>query len=91
MLLLIFGALLIISAAGRAAINSIFKNKVEYLLANRLPTNINQKHDQISLNTFEGSIPVSNAEITITNKSDDTLHNIVTLEELNIEDISYWN
>ncbi|MCB0456059.1 MAG: hypothetical protein KDC62_11790, partial [Aequorivita sp.] len=87
-MLLTFGALFIIAAI---SINSILKNKLEKFIQERLPENLVRSYDDITIESFGGSLLVTNASLTIKNKEDGINHTFINVEKLKISDISYWD
>ncbi|AFL80300.1 protein of unknown function (DUF748) [Aequorivita sublithincola DSM 14238] len=87
-IILAIGALFIIATV---SINSILKNKLEKFIQERLPENIASAYDDITVETFGGSLTVSNASVVISNTQDKVKHTFINVEKLKISDISYWN
>lgn len=87
-MLLTFGALFIIATI---SINSILKNKLEKFIQERLPENLVRSYDDITIESFGGSLLVTNASLTIKNKEDGINHTFINVEKLKISDISYWD
>ena len=73
------------------AINIYIKNKVENFIATRLPDNISRNYEDISLDSFDGTITFKNVAVEIKSIITDTVHTRVTASEFIIEDISYWD
>jgi len=71
--------------------NYFIKDKIENFVTNRLPENIEQTHENLVLDVFEGTITFTNAEVSISNKTNRKVHTTVTVEKLIIEDVSYWD
>lgn len=82
------GAVFIVATV---SINYILKNKLENFIETRLPDNVVQSYDNLSVKSFEGSIAISNAMVIIKNKSDGLKHTSIRVEKLNISDIHYWD
>ncbi len=87
-ILLTIGALLIVAVI---SINSILKNKVEKFIQDRLPENMERSYDEITLESFDGSLVITNASLIIKNKEDSVNHTFINVEKLKILDISYWD
>lgn len=85
---LLLGAILIIATV---SVNILLKNKLEDFIANRLPENMIRAHEGITVETFGGSLTVTNASLIIKNKRDKKEHTFVNVEKLKISDISYWD
>ena len=86
--ILAFGALFIVATV---SINIFLKNKLESFIQDRLPENIVRAYDDISVQTFSGSLILSNASLIIKNKEDGIEHTFINVEKLKISDISYWD
>lgn len=87
-ILLALGAVFII---GAISINSILKNKLENFIQERLPENMVRSYDDITVESFGGSLIVTNASLIIKNKEDSVKHTFINVEKLKISDISYWD
>ena len=87
-LTLFLGAVFIIATV---SINYFLKNKLENFIETRLPENIVQSYDDLSIQFFSGSIDISNALVMIKNKTDSLKHTSVRAEKLNISGIHYWD
>lgn len=87
-IILAIGALFII---GTVAANYIIKNKLEKFIQERLPDNMIRDYDDITVETFSGSLSVSNASLIIKNKEDSVEHTFLNVEKLKISNISYWD
>ena len=85
---LALGAVFII---GTVSINIILKNKLEDFIKTRLPENMIRSYDDITVETFGGSLSITNASLIIRNKKNNQEHTFVNVEKLKISDISYWN
>ncbi len=85
--LLALGAVFII---GSVSINGILKSKLENFIQERLPENMTRSYDDITVDSFDGSLVVTNASLIIQNKEDGVKHTFITVEKLKISDISYW-
>ncbi len=85
---LALGALFIIAIL---SVNVILKNKLEIFIQQRLPENMIRSYDAISIESFGGSIVVSNASLVIKNKLDSLKHTFISVERLKISNISYWD
>ncbi|SRX53911.1 hypothetical protein [Aequorivita sp. CIP111184] len=86
--LLALGAVFIV---GSVSINIILKNKLEKFIQERLPENMARAYDDIHVESFGGSIVVTNASLIIKNKEDDLKHTYISVEKLKISNISYWD
>ena len=86
--ILALGAVFII---GTVSVNSILKKKLESFIQERLPENMVRAYDDITVETFGGSLTVTNASLIIKNKADGAQHTFVNVEKLKISDISYWD
>ncbi len=75
---------------GLISVNGIIKAKVENFLATRLPANIQQKYENMTLDTFEGTITLSNVEVSISDQTSKEKHTTVNVDSFIIEDVSYW-
>lgn len=73
------------------SINYIVKGKIENFLQHRLPATVSQTHDELILDTFEGTVTLVNPIVSIKNSDNDSIHTRVSLEKLIIEDVSYWD
>ncbi len=87
-IILSLGALFIIATI---SVNYIIKNKIENFINTRLPDNILQSYKDLTVQTFEGSIIISEAAVILTNKNDTLKHTFIQVETLKISDISYWD
>ncbi len=87
-ILLSLGAIAIIATV---SINIFLKNKLESFIQERLPENMVRAYDDISVQTFSGSIILSNASLIIKNKEDEIEHTFINVEKLKISNISYWD
>ncbi len=86
--LLALGAVIII---GSVSINGILKSKLENFIQERLPENMVRAYDDITVDSFDGSLVVTNASLIIQNKEDGVKHTFINVEKLKISDISYWD
>ncbi len=86
--ILAIGAVLII---GSLAINSILKNKLENFIQERLPENMVRAYDDITVESLDGSMVVSNASLIIKNSEDGVKHTFINVQKLKISNISYWD
>ncbi len=86
----ILGILLLLLAA-IIIVNTLLKNKFENFLLTRLPSHITQEHKNISLNTLDGTITVSDFSVLISNKENSLVHTKVTVDKLIVENVSYWD
>lgn len=86
--ILAVGAVFII---GSISINIILKNKLERFIQERLPENMVRTYDNIIVESFDGSLIVTNASLIIKNKEDGIEHTFINVEKLKISDISYWD
>tara|TARA_R110002020_G_scaffold54229_10_gene151391 strand:- start:8161 stop:9708 length:1548 start_codon:yes stop_codon:yes gene_type:complete len=87
-IILALGAVFII---GTVSINIILKNKLEDFIKTRLPENMIRSYDDITVETFGGSLSITNASLIIKNKRNNQEHTFVNVEKLKISDISYWD
>lgn len=85
--LLTIGALFIITTI---SINGILKSKLEKFIQERLPENMARSYDDITIESFGGSLVVTNASLIIKNKEDGINHTYINAEKLKISNISYW-
>ncbi len=67
------------------------KKKVEAFLTDGLPSHIIESHEGLSFNFFQGSVFLENAKVQIRNKDTTSVHTFFKIEDLIIEDISYWD
>jgi hypothetical protein len=86
--ILALGAVFII---GTVTINSILKDKLEKFIHERLPENMVRSYDDITVESFGGSLIVTNASLIIKNNEDNVKHTFINVEKLKISDISYWD
>lgn len=86
--ILAIGAIFIV---GTVTVNNILKNKLETFIKERLPENMVRSYDNINVETFSGSLSVSNASLIIKNKEDGVKHTFINVERLKISNISYWD
>ncbi|CAM3268157.1 hypothetical protein [Aequorivita lipolytica] len=86
--ILAIGALFII---GTISINIVLKNKLENFIQERLPDNMIRAFEDITVETFGGSLSVTNASLIIKNKNNNIEHTFINVEKLKISDISYWD
>jgi len=84
-------AIVAIVFIGNVYINNLLKNKFETFIRERLPENMVRTFDDIDVETFSGSLSITNASLIIKNKEDSVEHTFVNVEKLKISDISYWN
>jgi len=73
------------------AINIILKNKLETFVQERLPENMVRSYDDITVESFGGSLSITNASLIIKNKEDSLEHTFINVEKLKISHISYWD
>lgn len=86
--ILALGAVFII---GTVTVNIILKNKLESFIQERLPQNMIRAYDDITVETFGGSLTLTNASLIIKNKKNGAKHTFVNVEKFKISDISYWD
>lgn len=77
--------------AGTVILNSIVKNKLENFIKQRLPDNMDRAYDAITVETFGGSLAVSNASLIIKNPGNGVAHTFINVEKLKISNVSYWD
>ncbi|MDN3725256.1 hypothetical protein QRD02_12775 [Aequorivita sp. SDUM287046] len=87
-IVLAVGAIFIIA---NVVINDILKSKLELFIKERLPDNMTRTYDDLTVESFDGSLILSNASLIIKNKIDGVEHTFITVERLKISDISYWD
>jgi hypothetical protein len=85
---LTLGAILII---GTLYVNNLLKSKLETFIQERLPKNMARTYDDITVETFGGSLSLSNASLIIKNNEDNVEHTFINVEKLKISDVSYWD
>lgn len=85
---LAIGAVFII---GSVSVNRILKSKLETFIQERLPENMVRAYDDIIVESFGGSLIVTNASLIIKNTEDGVEHTFINVEKLKISDISYWD
>jgi len=72
-------------------INLTIKKKVENFIASRLPSHISQSYESLNINVLEGTITIKQAAVAIKNQDNDEVHTFVKVEQLIIEDVSYFD
>ncbi len=72
-------------------INLTIQNKVKNFIDSRLPSHITQSYQSLDINILEGTITIKDATIEIKNQNDSEIHTFVAIEQLIIEDISYFD
>lgn len=72
-------------------VNITINNKITTFLETRLPSNITQTHTDLNVDTFDGTVTLNNVIVNLKNKSDTLTHTIVKLDQLIVEDVSYWD
>ncbi|WP_051285307.1 hypothetical protein [Aequorivita capsosiphonis] len=87
-IILAIGAVFIIATI---SINIILKNKLETFIQERLPENMIRSYDDITVESFGGSLSITNASLIIKNKVDSVEHTFINVEKLKISHISYWD
>lgn len=87
-IILAVGAVFIIATI---SVNIILKNKLETFIKERLPENMVRSYDDITVESFGGSLSITNASLIIKNKEDSIEHTFINVEKLNISNISYWD
>jgi hypothetical protein len=85
---LTIGAVFIIATV---SINIFLKNKLEGFVNERLPENMIRSYDDITVESFGGSLSITNASLIIKNKKDSVKHTFINVEKLKISHISYWD
>lgn len=85
--LLAIGVVLIVATI---SVNILLKNKLETFIQQRLPENMIRSYDDITVESFGGSLSIINASLIIKNKQDSIEHTFINVEKLSISDISYW-
>lgn len=78
-------------AVATISINLYLKNKVQSFITDRLPENMIQSYDDITVESFGGSLAITNASLIITNKEDSLKHTYINVDKLKISHISYWD
>ncbi len=78
-------------AIATVSVNIFLKNKLETFVNDRLPENMVRSYDEISVESFGGSLSISNASLIIKNKKDNVAHTFINVEKLKISHISYWD
>lgn len=73
------------------SVNIILKNKLEAFIQDRLPENMIRSYDDITVESFGGSLSITNASLIIKNKEDSIEHTFINVEKLKISHISYWD
>ncbi len=87
-IILAIGAVFIIATI---SVNIILKNKLETFIKERLPENMVRSYDEITVESFGGSLAITNASLIIKNKEDSIEHTFINVEKLKISNISYWD
>lgn len=87
-IILAIGAVFII---GTVSVNFYLKNKLETFIQDRLPENMIRAYDKLSVESFGGSLTLTNASLIIKNKQDSLRHTFINVEKLTISDIHYWD
>lgn len=87
-IILTLGAVLIIATI---SVNIFLKNKLETFIQERLPENMVRTYDDISVESFGGSLIITNASLIIKNKEDSLEHTFINVEKLKVSHISYWD
>lgn len=87
-IILAIGAVLIIATV---SVNIYLKNKLETFIQERLPENMIRSYDKLSVESFGGSLTLTNASLIIKNKQDSLRHTFINVEKLTISDIHYWD
>ena len=78
-------------AVATVSVNIFLKNKLERFVNERLPENMVRSYDEISVESFGGSLSITNASLIIKNKKDSVAHTYINVEKLKISHISYWD
>lgn len=86
--ILAFGVILIV---GSIFVNNLLKNKLETFIQERLPENMIRAYEDITVDTFDGSLSISNASLIIKNNEDSVEHTFINVQKLKISDVSYWD
>ncbi len=84
-------ALGVVFIIGTITINSLIKEKLEKFIQERLPENMVRSYDNINVESFGGSLVVTNASLIIKNKEDSVNHTFINVEKLKISNVSYWD
>ncbi len=87
-IVLALGAIFIIATI---SVNIFLKNKLETFIKERLPENMVRAYDDITVESFSGSLSITNASLIIKNKIDSIEHTFINVEKLKISHISYWD
>ncbi len=66
------------------------KNKVENLLHNELPANLQLTYSDLKISTINGSVTLKNPQIIQTGEFTNNTNFSASLESLKIDDVSYW-
>ncbi|EDM44966.1 hypothetical protein SCB49_02559 [unidentified eubacterium SCB49] len=85
------GIFLIAFAVTVFYVNTTVKSKINHFLENRLPPHITSTQGKIDVNTFDGTVTLSDVLVKIKNKNDTLTHTFVTLKKLVVEDVGYWD
>ncbi len=71
--------------------NIVLKNKIEDFIKEDLPENMSSSYDEVSVNTLDGTILLTNPMLIIKNKEDSVEHTFVNADKLVVSGISYWD
>lgn len=69
----------------------IIKNKIKKAINTDLPDHIELTYDNLKIGLIKNSLKISNANLKLKNKGNHKEHSSISVKELQIENLNYWN
>lgn len=82
--ILVLGIFILLISANR-----IVKNKLQYILQNDLPENVEGSYKDITVSTFTGSLSINDPVFTLKNKDSDEEHTFLEAKEIRVSNVNY--
>lgn len=83
--------LLILAVGTVLGLNYFFRNKIVYFLNNALADNISLQYEDVSVDSWEGTVTLSNSFLSIQKRGDTLVNTKISTSEVTISSVSYWD
>ncbi len=90
-LLIGLGIILVLIAAVILGLNAYFKDKIITFLDNAPSENVELSYGDIKVNTWQGTIKMSDVLVKLKKSSDTTFNTLVKSDQISLKDLSYWD
>ena len=76
---------------GIISLNYYFKTKINEFLKEEVPSSVNVEYNELEINSWSGSIHLSNVSVVIHSQNDSVPPSGFKSENLSVKDLSYWD